>query len=208
MGSNRLHIRRFHAQYLVPHDHPAPQRLKVRIDDAVAQHLLGQTLSQALANFFSETDESVWLIRRLELNVTVNAAWEREQLTRVIAAQITRMLGAALQDESGDGNVVRFPSRAAYLARFLRDVAAGTAWGTWYYESFAGLRLLTTSATLRSAVCNEPETGPAALLQLDDHELKRVLRALTEQDARRILDHLAANADASDEGRCCEGAWG
>jgi len=207
MGSNRLHIRRFHAQYLVPRDHPAPQRLKVRLDDAVARHLLGQTLSHALANFFSEEDESVWLIRRLELNLAVNAAWEREQLTGVFAAQIARVLGAALQDDAGDGNVVRFPNRAAYLARFLRDVAAGSAWGKWYYESFTGLRLLPTSAALRTAVCNEPDAGQAALLQLDDYELKRVLRALTEQDARRILDHFAANASASDEVSCCEAAW-
>jgi len=169
MGSNRLHIRRFHAQYLVPHDHPAPQRLKVRIDDAVAQHLLGQTLSLALANLFSETDESIWLIRRLELDLSVNAAWEREQLTRVIAAQIVRMLGAAL-NETGDENVVRFANRAAHLARFLSDVTAGRAWGKWYYESFAGLRPLTTSAALRTAICNEPDAGQAALLQLDRYE--------------------------------------
>jgi hypothetical protein len=108
------------------------------------------------------------------------------------------MLGAT-GDKTGGGNVVRFANRAAYVARFLRDVAAGTAWGKWYYESFAGLRQLSTSAALRTAVCNESDAGPAALLELDDHELKRVLRELTEQDARRILDHLATNASASDE---------
>ena len=123
MGSNRLHIRRFHAHYLAPRYHPAPQRLKGRIDDAVAQHLLAQTLSHALANLFSETDESVWLIRRLELDLAVNAAWDREQLTRVIAAQLARLLAGAL-NETGDGNVVRFANRAAHLARFLTDVTA------------------------------------------------------------------------------------
>lgn len=206
MGSNRLHIRRFHAHYLAPHDHPAPQRLKGRIDDAVAQHLLAQTLSHALANLFSETDESVWLIRRLELDLAVNAAWDREQLTRVIAAQLARMLAGAL-NETGDGNVVRFANRAAHLARFLTDVTAGRAWGKWYYESFAGLRPLSTSATLRTAICNEPDAGQAALLQLNNYELKQLLSALTDQDARRILDHLAANPGAGDVVRCCEAVW-
>lgn len=207
MGSNRLHIRRLHAQCLVPNDHPAPQRIKGRIEEAVAQHLLGQTLSGLLSKWFSAADESVWLIRRLELDVAVNAAWEREQVTRVIAMQIARMLGATLQHETGDENVLRFANRAAYLAHFLTDLAQGTAWGKWYYESFAGLRPLSTSAALRTAICDQPDTGQEALLQLADHELKRVLRILTSQDARRILDSLAAQKVGASQFQCCEAAW-
>jgi hypothetical protein len=207
MENSRLHIRRFHAEYLVSGDHLAPQLVKGRIDEAVAQHLLGPTLSTILSRRFSETDESVWLIRRLELDVAVNASWEKEELTRVIAMQLARTLGSTLEQEENDENVLRFASRAAYLAHFLSDLAAGTAWGRWYYESFAGLRPLSTSAALRSAICDQQETGESALRQLTNEELKKVTGALASQDARRVLDSFAGHATEAPEFECCQAAW-
>ena len=115
------------------------------------------------------------MIRQLEIQVDVNAAWERESLTRAWARQIARELGAVMHD-GGDGeNVVRFPTRAAFLARFLIDAAEGHAWGKWYYESFAGLRLLPTSAALRTAIVDQPASGQDALLELSSDALKKVL---------------------------------
>jgi hypothetical protein len=204
--NNRLLIRRFHAQYLVSAQHPAPERVKDRLDGVVTHHL-ASTLSAVFASWFSAGDPSVWLIRRLEIDAVVNAAWEQEQLTRTVATQLARTLGATLQDGSDQDNVQRFPNRAAYLAHFLTDLAIGDAWGRWYYESFAGLRLLPTSAALRTAVCKEPETGQEALWQLTNDELKQVLRTLTTQDARRILETLAEHATVGDELRCCQAAW-
>jgi hypothetical protein len=206
METSRLQIRRFRAHYLVSAQHPSPERVKDRLDEAVMRHL-APMISTAFSQWFSQTDSSVWLIRRLEIEVAMNDASERDQLARAITMQLGRTLGATLEDGADQANVRRFPDRAAYLASFLYDLAAGAAWGRWYYESFAGLRLLPTSAALRTAICDQPDTGRAALLQLADDGLSQVLRALGAQDARRILDNLAESVSAGDELRCCQTAW-
>jgi hypothetical protein len=206
MNNNRLQVRRVHAQYLVSSEHPSPQLLQDRLDDEIRRNLT-QVLSAAFSPWFSETDPSIWFVRRLEIDVAVNAERGGEQLTRVLATQIARELGATLQDGGDQNNVIRFSSFAAYLSRFLSDLAAGDAWGRWYYESFAGLRLLPTSAALRTAVCNQPETGREALSRFPPGELKQVLRALTRQDGRLVLDSLAGAFAAGDEFECCQRAW-
>jgi hypothetical protein len=146
-------------------------------------------------------------MRRLEIEVTTNAAWEPEQLTRAITTQIVRTIDAELHDGAARDNVQRFANRAAYLASFLVDLATGVAWSQWYYEAFAGLRLLPTSAALRTAICDEPQAGQAALGQLANTDMKQVIRGLTGPDARRILETLAAHAPTGDEWRCCQAAW-
>lgn len=206
MENGRLQIRQFRSKYLVSPQHPSPERVKDRLDEALTRRLTPM-LSAACSQWFSEKDPSVWLIRRLEIDVAVNAAWEREQLARATAMQIVRALGATLQGGADQANVRRFPDRAAYLASFLYDLAAGAAWGCWYYESFAGLRLLPTSAALRTTICDHTDTGRAALLQLADGELLQVLRALDAQDARRILDNLAEGVAPGNEARCRQAAW-
>jgi hypothetical protein len=177
------------------------------LDDAISPAVLGQAISTRLFSLFSTADESIWLIRRLDLRVDVNAAWEPEQLTRTVVMQLARVVDKSLQDESDSANVLWFPNRTAYLSAFLSDVAAGSAWSKWCYESFAGLRLLSTSAALRSAICEQPDTGLEALLGLQERELKRVLNALTNQDVRRVLDQLAVAESAVSEAECCELAW-
>ena len=188
---SRLQIRRVQAQYHVSSAHPAPERLKARLDEAVT-HSLAQTLSTMCSAWFADTDPSIWLIRRLEINVDVSAAWDRESLARAWRGQIARALSRAMQDGEDGENVLRFPNRAAFLARFLIDVAEGHAWGKWYYESFAGLRLLPTSAALRTAILDRPAIGQEALLELSTDALQKTLGALTTQDARTIVDRLAA----------------
>ena len=206
MDSNRLQIRRFRAEYLVPAQHPSPESVKDQLDKVLTSQL-ASTLSSAFSPWFSETDPSMWFVRRLDIDVAVNAAWSGEQLTRAFTRQIGRTLGDTLHDGLEQDNVVHFSSRDAYLARFLCDLAAGHAWSHWYYESFAGLRMLPTSASLRTAVCDQSEPGREALLQLSSGELREVLRALSRHDADLILDSLAAMAAAGDEADCCQIAW-
>jgi hypothetical protein len=207
METDRLNIRRLSAQYLIPRDHPAPQHLKARLDDAIAAPALQESLPLVLSPLLPANDESVFIIRRLDFNVDVNAAWERDQLTRVIVAQLVRQLGVSLSEQEDGGNVLRFANRATYLARFLLDLARGAAWGRWYYESFAGLRLLTTSAALRSAICDRPATGREALLLLTPSELKSVLHALTRQDVRRVFDRTAETDAGVGQFECFQLAW-
>jgi len=205
-ANNRVLIRRFQAQYLVSREHPAPERLKSRLDETVALHL-AQTLTPALAPWFSNSDSSLWFIRSLNVELDVNVAWAQEQVTQALASTIARSLATSVQGGSDGEEVVWFPDRAAYLARFLADIADGHAWNKWYYESFEGLRPLPISAALRTAICERPVTGREGLRQLVADDLTKVLRALTAQDARRILDSLSVDATAGEEFGCFQAAW-
>jgi len=203
---SRLHIRRLRAEYLVASAHPHPERLKARLDTTLA-HSVADMLSALLSPGLPDTDPSIWLIRRLETEVDVDAAWDQEQMSRVWATHLARALTCELHEDSDGSNVVRFADHAAYLARFLVDVAEGCAWGKWYYEAFEGLRLLPTSAVLRTVLCEYPRTGSAALLQLPTGTVTRVLRALTVQDARRVLNRMAEETPAGDALCCFQAVW-
>jgi hypothetical protein len=206
MNDSRLQIRRVHAQYLVPSDHPAPGSIKDRLDNEIKRSL-SQVLSAEFSSWFSETDSSLWFIRRLEIDLAVNGSSDGEGVSRTFSRQLGRALGDTLQDSADHNNVVRFASPADYLAHFLSDLAAGDAWGRWYYESFYGLRMLPTSAVLRTAVCSRQDIGQAALLQLQSWELKDVMRALNRQDARLILESLTQGARGKSEFDPNEIAW-
>lgn len=199
-------IQKFHSEYRVSREHPAPEEVQGRLD-AAAIHDLKPILESALTPLFNGSDSGVWLIRRLELEMAVNAAWERDQIARTWARQIAQEISLTMRD-GGDGvNVLWFPDRVAFLARFLVDVEAGIAWGKWQYYSYEGLKALPVSATLRSALLDSPEQGQAALLQLDRGERKGVLKALTRQDASRVLAGIAEASPASDEMLCFQSAW-
>ena len=205
-GKSSLRVQRLRAEYLVSSEHPSPERVKARLDETAVKNL-AEALSFAISRWFSNADSSIWLVRRLDLELDVNAAWNQEQLAQCWAAQIVRTLGMTLQG-SGDGqDVLRFDNSAAYLARFLIDLAEGCAWSKWYYQPFDGLRLLPASAALRTAIGNESAIGYVALLQLPSNALEKVLRVLTAQDARRVLESIADGASSGDEIGCFVALW-
>jgi hypothetical protein len=197
----RVRIERFRAEYLVPAGHPSPARVQSQLDQAMSRDL-PQMLEAVLEPWLGADDESLWLVRRLDLAVDVDVAWPRDRSARRWARQVAQELARALTDRSVGSGVIRFENRAAYLARFLADLAAGDAWGRWYYRSFEGLRRLPTSGALRTALCDEPAIGLAALLRLAGADRTRVIDALTTLDARRVLDGLAGRSAADDRERC------
>ena len=117
METSRLEIGCAAIKYLVPAGHPSPPRIRDRLDTVIKREL-PQTLARAFDSWFSDSDSSIWIIRRLHVNAAVNAGGEAEQISRALAAQIAKTLGATFQEENQD-NVRHFPSRAAYLASFL-----------------------------------------------------------------------------------------
>jgi hypothetical protein len=204
-SAGRLRVRRFRAQYLIPGTHPAPERVKAALDASITGGL-SRTLGAMLSGMFSDSDPGVWLIRRLPIDLDVNVAWEWEALRRALAERVAGALADTIRSGADGQNVLWFPDRAAYLASFLGDRADGRG-EQWYYEPFAGLRPLAVSAALRTAVCDEPQTGAIALLRLGPDALRRVLAALNVQDAGRVLEVLAGDAPAGDPARCLESAW-
>ena len=195
-GADRLTIRRLTASYEVAGDHPAPESVRQRLDPALAA--IGHDLGAALAPLAGTERDGLWLVRRIELELTVDASAEPALLRRTVARTLARAITRRL-DRAADG-VLFFPDRIGYLARFLADLAAGDAWHLWYYEAFAGLRVLPVAAALRTAILAEPERGLQALARLASAELARTLEALSPAEAERVLDGLAALTGEADAG--------
>lgn len=184
----------------VSSDHPAPERVRADVDDALRSRLRS-ALGAAFPVSRMDRDTSVWLVRRLELEAHVDAAWDEEQLARTVARAITRSLGRALNGD-GDGiNVIRFPDRASYLARYLFDRASGNA-GQWYYGRFEGLRMLSASAAVTTAIERDPALGLQALRALDGPSRRRVVDVLTQNDAGRLGSELGRLPAAGDLDEC------
>lgn len=203
MSTNRLQIRRVHAKYVVSTQHPSPARLKDQLDHELRNNL-PQVLSSAFSSWFSQNDPSIWFVRRLQIEVPASSG---EELSRTFTTQLGRTLSRTLSDGGEPNTVVQFSDRVSYVARFLHDLARGYAWSCWYYESFEGLRMLPTSAALRTVVSDQSEPGREALLKLSSNDLLDVMRALSRNDAGLILDNLAATSETGDEVDCCKRAW-
>lgn len=193
--SGRLRVGALDALYLVAEGHPSPQRLARHLDDVVRKELPA-ALRAMLMPLLKSNDPALWFIRRLDVPVDVNAAWEPDAIARCWARQISRTLAQDLSGAGDGSNVIRFPDRAAYLARFIVGAASGDAFGHWVYRSFAGLRALPVSAAIRTALLDDPALGLAALQRLEMRELSVVVGTLTEADAERSLDALAGDHDA------------
>jgi len=195
-----LRARRIRQRVLVARSHPNPERVRLQMHGALSTHL-PDALDAAFAQAGALDEDVVWRIRRLALHVTVNAKWDDRQLARAWAVQLARAVRRAIE-KGGDGvTVVRFAGRAAYLASFVREVADGTAWTRWWFDSFAGLKLLSRSATLRTALAREPALGIRAFAGMSAAEAGFVVTHLSSVDARTVLDALAPallDGDADD----------
>jgi hypothetical protein len=153
--------------------------------------LSGQ-LAATLKQMLPTTDERVWFIRRLHVDLDLNAGWNEAHISRVWARHLAVAVARAIVSGADGGNVLWFASRPAYLARFLVDLARGQAWDKWYYESFDGLKMLPVSAALRTVLCDDPTIGQAALSQLSAADLRTLTGQLAAPDAERVLTALCA----------------
>jgi hypothetical protein len=206
MSMSALTIGTLRTTILLAREHPAPERVRGGLDAALTARLR-QVLASAFSAARVDRDPSVWLVRRLELEANVNAAWEPEAVAGSVAGAIARSLGRALTG-SGDGvNILRFDNRAVYLARFLVDRANGGG-AQWYYRRFAGLGTLPTSAALRTALERDPALGLQALGALDDSDRVSVLAALSSGDAERLVAGFGALAAAGDFAGCLQAVAG
>ena len=200
-----IDIDRLHAKVLVASDHPAPELVASRLEETAARHLgarCGRSSAVALGLGYRNLDGAAPRPRRPH-----QPREEPESVARTWAAEIAKVIGPVLRGTGDGGNVVWFPDRAAYLARFLVDTADGAAHGRWYFDSFAGLAALPTSAAIRTAVCDDPALGLLALTRLDD-ECERVIRALAEHDVQIVLDALAATSPGTTDGAAAAGEHG
>jgi hypothetical protein len=198
-SSGTLAIQRLNCAYLAPVDQPDPERLRRRIDDVVRSRL-APLFARALAQTLDAGDESVWLIRRLEVDLAVDmGALDDHALARAWTQQIAVRLARVITS-GGDGeDILHFPNRAAYLAQFGRDLARGSAWSKWYYAEFDTLRLLPEGTAFVEALLRRPEVGAQALRALaQGSDFERVLGMLSARQAERLLDGLIPSGASHD----------
>lgn len=181
----KLHIRRWRNSYLVPSTHPSPLDVQRKLDN-VLRNRMTEALAPIHDRLTTNDPDALYFIRCLPLEWHVDLAADIDELAQHGAQALGAALARVLADGEND-NVIRFRNRAAYLARFVSDCATGDAWQCWYYASFDGLRHLTTSVTIRTALTEDPTLGLTALLQLHDTSKRRVLAALSTHDIQRLL---------------------
>jgi hypothetical protein len=171
---------------------------------------LRDAIRGALARRVDGADESVWIVRRLELPVVVRADVEPDILAAALAHTLARALDVTLVGDGDGANAIRFESPAAHLSRFVYDVATYESWDRWYLAPFAGLRALPRSVAIRTALTEDPPLGLGALQRLDDDALACVCAALLEADVWRVLTALREaqghSAESSVTTRSSQGA--
>lgn len=194
-----LFIERLHNRYLVPADDAVSAELRDRCESSIRIEL-HSALAQVLDRSFDPQDSSVWFVRKLSLDFALSSQIDQGVAPRVWAQQIGSRLIEALR-QPDDNEVIRFPDRAAYLAHFLLDLAGGSAWEKWYYTPFAGLRALSVTAALRTAILDQPETGLSAFDLLGD-KASRIAEALCPPDAASVLAGLGDGPSNAEQSAC------
>ena len=163
---------------------------------AAAQAALREGLSKGLERLQGDR-EGVWLVRALGVRVATSPDWSQDRVASAIGREASKALQKALDGGPDGEDVLWFPSRSAFLGRFLADCAEGHAFGRWPYREFEKWSGLAQSAALREAIVADPDVGRDALANLLPGELRRVLRQLTAGDCEGVFEALA-RSDASE----------
>src|SRR5688500_7704933 len=95
MRSSALAIGTLRATILLSAEHPDPTWIGAGIGAALDRHLRS-SLALALGPLEDDTDTTVWLIRRLDVEADVNAAWDPDVVVGAISKAIARSLGREL----------------------------------------------------------------------------------------------------------------
>jgi hypothetical protein len=185
---------RLQITYLHRGDHPSGHVLKARLHDLACEKL-ASALGSMFAHERDDSDSSIWVIRRLDADVHLDVRCPDDDVVGTWARQLSDSLVEKL--DCGDPDVLRFDSRAAYLARYVVERGAGTANGRWYFQPFEGLRVLPASAAIRTALVDVPDDGLRALGELSNAEVGRIASTLSEMDAHLVLGACANGAAAA-----------
>jgi hypothetical protein len=180
-----MHVGRLNSTYLVQSDDAFLSATRERLD-ALSVRLLPHAISRSLnAAATARDDHSIWIFRRLQFDVDLSADRDDDTLAAIWADRLMHAVTNRIDDP--DDDVVHFKDRADLLRAYIADTAGGRP-RKWYLGRFAGLDQLSVSARIRTALCGDPETGLDTLLRVSAVDLRAIIAALSEIDARRILD--------------------
>lgn len=190
-ADGKLFIQRMQNTFLLPENiRDCPQtrgRLKAAFTDRVAAGI-GDVLNE----LGSDSGELVF-IRKLEIECDLDLARTDSELVRFWSGRLLRTLAATLAGAEQRDDCVRFENRAAYLRHYLLDRTTGSADSAWYYAQFDGLRHMPDSIALRTALLEDVPTGIDAMRGLRKADAVRVIGALDERAAWRVLDAFAGD---------------
>jgi hypothetical protein len=191
MSTHRVTVGRVRNVYLVPREHCAPAEVWAKLD-RVARYALPAAVQRALGPAIEPGDERVWLIRRLDFGLALNPDADDAPLAEAWAAVLAAVLAGLRAAGPDDENVVIFPSREAFLARYLTDRATRRAGGRWWYAEYDSLASLPAGTAIREALARDPPRAAAVLRYLAaERSLESVLGVLTPQDAHVVWRLLA-----------------
>lgn len=144
---------------------------------ATLRDALGRPFEERLADSLSWAGPGggYWLVRRLELRATVGSGWGAEQVGAAVARSLGTRLGVLVEGRGDAENLLWFPDRASFLARYLLDLTDGRSTGRWEYAQFGTGE---TDRVLVDLAAEEPDEVLDALLLLGPRERHRVLAAL------------------------------
>ncbi|MFO1322811.1 MAG: hypothetical protein U1F15_01995 [Burkholderiales bacterium] len=189
MDDARIAIRTWRNEVRLARDHPAPERVRADVDRLTAG--VAAELAAGIGGYVEGKDGALFVVRALAFDCDVDLTLDAREIARHLARRCAHALVGAI--ESGSADVVRFASPAEFRARFVADLAAGHAWGTWYYRSFDGLAMLPAAAAMRTALLDDPAVGRAALAAIDETAWPAIASALTSAESARIVDGLTGD---------------
>ena len=187
--SHVLQIDRIVSEWRIPRDQPPNTIAPEQLDDLVMRQFPG-ALASLLEPLLQESDESIWLIRKLGVSFGADLAWDADRLGQRLAVSVVKTLIEILQKDPDNHSVFRYRSRAEYLAAFMTDLSSGDPWCKWQYESFSGLSALSPSAALRTLLLSEPAVAVSALAMLTRSLLRRVVATLLSSDAALVWNRM------------------
>jgi hypothetical protein len=181
---DRLRVRRHHVRYRVAKGSSRPPAFGAQ------QEALQTSLGERLATGFRSGDESVWLIRRLDVRVSVGASSTPRGIAKAVAAAVAGALARTFEEGADGANVVRFPDRATFIGRLLSDCARDRTARRWEYGEFGEVLRGPPSTAIRSILATEPGTALDALIRMGAGDLRVVLASLSPEDAGAVLESL------------------
>jgi hypothetical protein len=187
--ADTMHVRRHLVRYRVAEGRTAPPA-RASLDGALIASLADRMAAVRLPG----GDQGVWLIRRLDVKASVGSSWATDRVAQALAAGAAGALARTLERGADGDAVLWFPDRAAFLARFLLDLADGRAAGRWEYGEFEEVAGRATSVAIRAVVAREPGTAVDAMVRLTQADLRRLLARLAPPDADAVLGALATAA--------------
>jgi hypothetical protein len=176
-----IRIHHWRNEYRVPSS--LPQGAAIARDyDRLAERL-AQSFAALAGTLPDLGDDGVLLLRELEVECDIDISCPTDQVVQ----HWSRQLAGAFLRALDDGRALRFPTRAAYEARFIADLLQGRAWDSWMYHRFDGLRVLPAAAVIRTLLAGDTQHGCAVLARLPAAAWPLLFAALSPREAVRIL---------------------